>query len=156
MKDIRLKTSYENYEAFDVIADGGWSNREIALAMADFLDGSIGTHERYDAIIREIAECSDDDIGELVSDLEVELSEIILDDAYHAIIWRDNELLIVPALESCLEDHQQDGRVSDELPDVDSTHHCGDTWMTVNDHGNTSLYRFQDTVTGWTKIWAVV
>ena len=160
MKDNRLKTSYENYEAFDHIAGssfGTWSDRETAHAMIEFLNGSINTHPRYYELMSELAQCPDDELCDFLSDLDTEISEVFWDtDDYLYAAFRDNEYTILPAIESAIEDHQNDNQIGEELPEVDSTHHCGETFVVVNERGNTSLYRFVDTVTGWQELWAVV
>jgi hypothetical protein len=160
MKDNRLKTSFENYEAFDVIAGssyGTWSDRETAVEMVKFLDGSINRHTMYDELMQCIAETSDDSMSELLDELANDIDDaVMLDDEYHYLTFHDNEYIVLPAINGVVEDHQESGNIGEELPEVDSTHHTGETFVTVNERGNTSLYRFVDTVTGWQEIWAVV
>ena len=160
MKDNKLKTSFENYEAFDHIAGssfGTWTDRETAYAMVQFLNGSISTHEYYDRLLDELAQCPDDELCDFITDTAQEIDEVFWHtDDYMGASFDDNEYVIRPHVESAIDDHTNDDRLTEELPEVDSTHNSGETWMTVNDHGNVPLYRFVDTVTGWQEIWSVV
>lgn len=161
MKDNRLRTAHDNYEAFDVIAGsnyGGWSDRDICCAIVDFMVGNFSDMPRATELFEELAKSSDEDIANgYVEDYTAEIQEYFIDnEEYLYPEWRDNELILLPQVDYATETHKDENRISDELPEPDSTHHCGETWVIVNERGNTSLYRFLDTVTGWQEVWAVV
>ena len=159
MKDNRLKTSFENYQAFDHIAGssfGTWTDRETACAMVEFLDGSIERHPDYERLLKDVAETSDEDMCDLVTELGQDVADCIYGDDWHYLAFHDNEFMVMPAVESVLEEHRESGDIGDETPDADSTRPVGSTFVTVNDHGNVSLYRMAGTVEGWQEIWVVV
>ena len=143
---------------FEVIAGdslGGVSPREMC---ADIIARGIeqGIEADHELWI-ELARTADEDIDvDGWTEWLVEITEGRMP-PYCALTWRDNELTVVPCVESALEDCPR----GDELPDTNTC--ASEFFCVVSDHGNVTLYRASDSDgtpnsngAYWRRVWAVV
>ena len=145
-------------EAFDVIAGsnhGGWTDRDIAAHLAATLslveDDDI-LLRAADEMFRDLAGTHDENID--VWDYTNQFNDLVYEylPPYTGIDWHDNELIVLPCVESMLEDMASLGAIGDELPDdtVARPAQCA----VVSDHGNVAYYEHNGK--RWVEIWAVV
>lgn len=155
--------------AFDTIAGcslGTKSWREVCAEIIDY----VGSHSENNPAVRDqwvtLANCPDNECLDLSTELgnwaADELAELI--PPYCYIDWQDNELRVLPSVESARED--TDVWVCGELPDEDDCRQSGDLALVINDHGNATLYQWEDVESvhdewakdrgHWRYVWAVV
>jgi hypothetical protein len=152
-------------KAFDVIAGsnhGGWTDRDIAAHLAAILgaveDDGIVPHNGYgllrasEEMFRDLAGTHDENI--ILQDYVDQFYDLVYEylPPYTGIDWHDNELIVLPCVESMLEDMASLGAIGDELPD-DTVAKPGQ-YAVVSDHGNVAYYEHNGK--RWVEIWTVV
>ena len=159
---------FEPLKPFQHIAGsnyGSWSDFDSAWACLEFLGAvneSYELHLNLTSSWRELA--SDLGHGEgLVLECYADLINDKLVDVlppYCRAAWEDNELTLQPLIGATVDWEQTYLEIPyDEDTDRDLNPDNLEFIVVVNDHGNTSLYRWSESPRGpahWAEVWAVV
>ena len=145
---------FETIPAFTVIAgssQGGYSSRELAIEIIKAANTiSTVSPTEINAAWKDLAEQNDDEVD--VAEFEVLLDGCNLPPCC-SLQWHDNEYMVMPDLESA----REEAEVGDETPDHGLC--SGNLFLVINDHGNATLYQWQEgpTVIGhWREQWGIV
>ena len=113
--------------------------------MAEEILDAMPTHPDIGALRQELAETEDENID--LDSYSDDLAEFAILPDYCYLVWRDNELTVLPNVEIAAEDNT----CGEDLPETatETGYFCH-----INDHGNVTLYGWNNG--DWREVWAVV
>lgn len=156
---IDSRNEFETIPAFDVIAGssmGGWSTRDFCASLIHAIETV--SDRQCQETWKELARYSDiddtDELGGLLEELIDDWNDCANMPDYCNLVFHDNELIVMPDVDSMLEETPSVNHIPDEFYQPDGIAHY--TLAHVNDHGNVDYLVWNDAKREYEIAWSVV